>query len=180
MPQYTGGLLDTEVAAINNWFHRRIPNAAEIVQHGKHSYAIAHCHNLLIAHHHHEKFLQTIDNSSVENTEQLVLQKAWEYLKEWTGYDVDGKEKNMVDVNYEAIRILDKIMFDKSKREGIAGNDQWGLDAGPHELCWEPSLSGPTVTDDKQCEGDDDLELQVCANCSYSLFLLLISILERC
>lgn len=162
---YTGGLLDTEVAAINNWFHRRIPFAEKLVISGMHPYVIAHCHTLLIAHRHHEEFLQTID-SSIENTEQFVLQKAWDYLKEWTGYDVDGKEKNMLDVNSEAISILDKIMFDKSERAGIAGNDQWGLDAGPHEQCWEPSSSGPSVTQNKKREGDDDdIELQVCANC---------------
>ncbi|KAE9383944.1 hypothetical protein BT96DRAFT_950926 [Gymnopus androsaceus JB14] len=164
---YSGGLLDTDIAEINNWFHTTFPNATEIVIQGRHAYAIAHCRTLLMAHRHQDEFMAMEHNSSTDNIEQSVLQKAWERLQQWNCLTVDGKEKgNEVDVNFEAISLLDKIMFDRSERAGHAGNDQWGLDAGPHELCWGPTFSGPDVTEHGQeHEGDNDIELQKDADC---------------
>ncbi|KAE9384762.1 hypothetical protein BT96DRAFT_1007741 [Gymnopus androsaceus JB14] len=159
---YSGGLLDADIAAINNWFHTTFSNATKIIIQGRHAYAIAHCHTLLIAHRHQDEFMAMEHNSSTDNIEQFVLQKAWDCLQQWNGLTVDGKEKGIeVDVNFEAISLLDKIMFDRSERAGHAGNDQWGLDAGPHELCWGPTFSGPDVTEQGQeREGDNDIELQ--------------------
>ena len=100
---------------------------------------------------------------SVDNIEHYVLQNSWDRLQDWHGLTIDGRDKTEgVDVNFEAICLLDRIMFDKSERAGVAGNDQWGLDVGPHELCWGPSFSGPDVTYGKKCDGDDDIELTVC------------------
>lgn len=158
---YSGGLLDTDVAAINNWFHSSYHNAERLIREGLAAYAIAHCRTLLIAHHHHAEFLQ--NDPSVDYIEQYVLQKSWDRLKDWQGLTVDGRNNTEgVDVNFEALSLLDRIMFDKSEKAGVAGNDQWGLDVGPHELCWGPSFRGPDVTYGKKRDGGDDIELTVC------------------
>ncbi|PBK96169.1 hypothetical protein ARMGADRAFT_924997, partial [Armillaria gallica] len=43
-----------------------------------------------------------------------------------------------VDVDMEALRILEDRMFDMSEEAGIAGNCQWGLDVGMHHDNWYP------------------------------------------
>ncbi|KAF9061239.1 hypothetical protein BDP27DRAFT_1160503, partial [Rhodocollybia butyracea] len=43
-----------------------------------------------------------------------------------------------VDVDLEALRILEDLIFDISKDAGVAGNQQWGLDSGPHLRNWNP------------------------------------------
>ena len=99
-----------------------------------------------------------------ENVNQPVLHKAWERLQDWNGLTPDGKMKQTepADVNFEAICLLDKIMFDTSVRAGMAGNHQWGLDAGPHEGGGDPQLVGPDVTPDKlKRPGNDEEEIVV-------------------
>ncbi|KAJ3847071.1 hypothetical protein EV368DRAFT_69396 [Lentinula lateritia] len=41
----------------------------------------------------------------------------------------------------------------------VAGNHQWGLDVGPHEMGWNPQFTGPNVTVGKRREGNDDNEV---------------------
>jgi hypothetical protein len=155
---YTGGLLDTELAAINAWIYSQFPKSAEEMDYLKmlHS-SIAHARTLLVAHKFHSEL------AKVGADDSHLLLKAWERLIEWTGLTADGKTKKAkgADVNFEAIVLLDKVMFDESVKAGVAGNHQWGLDAGPHELAWNPNISGPSVTNGPIREGDDDIELAV-------------------
>ncbi|THU96717.1 hypothetical protein K435DRAFT_858282 [Dendrothele bispora CBS 962.96] len=75
--------------------------------------------------------------------QHYVLQKAWQRLVEFTGKTVDGKSKpRAADVDYEAVNILEEIMFDRTHEAGIAGNCQWGLDVAPLEDDWFP-YNGP-------------------------------------
>ncbi|KAF9554372.1 hypothetical protein CPC08DRAFT_644448 [Agrocybe pediades] len=51
-------------------------------------------------------------------------------------------------------------MFENSARAGIAGNRQWGLDAGDHEHGWNPYLDLPEewVYNNRK-EGEGELEV---------------------
>ena len=43
-----------------------------------------------------------------------------------------------VDVERECLDKLEEEMFERSKAAGIAGEWQWGLDAGDHQDAWDP------------------------------------------
>ncbi|KIK56290.1 hypothetical protein GYMLUDRAFT_248037 [Collybiopsis luxurians FD-317 M1] len=97
-----------------------------------------------------------------DDINQHVLHKAWERLQDWNGLTPDGKmeQTKPADVNFEAICLLDKIMFDTSVWAGLAGNHRWGLDAGPHEGGDDPQLVGPSVTPDElKQKGNDEEEI---------------------
>ncbi|KAF9046984.1 hypothetical protein BDP27DRAFT_1434474 [Rhodocollybia butyracea] len=161
---YTGGLLDTELAAINVWVRTRFPKSAEMDHLKMLHNSIAHARTLLVAHKFHSELAEV-----AANADNLHL-KAWERLTEWTGLTADGKAKKArgADVNFEAIALLDKVMFDESVNAGMAGNHQWGLDVGPHELAWSPNMSGPSVTNAPLRDGDNEIELAKGANYDYA------------
>ena len=67
-----------------------------------------------------------------------------------------------MDVDLEAITLLDRAMFDRSESAGVAGNSQWGLDIGMLEDNWNPyDLSAPERNgrvregSDSECEVSD-------------------------
>ncbi|KAJ3885096.1 hypothetical protein GG344DRAFT_83111 [Lentinula edodes] len=123
-------------------------------------YTTAHARTLLLAYRHQEEFLNNAPDN-LADVDQYIVHQAWNRLVAWTGLSVDGKSKRSkgADVNYEAVSLLDKIMFDESSRAGVAGNHQWGLDVGPHEMGWNPQFTGPNVTVGKRREGNDDEEV---------------------
>ncbi|KAF9562489.1 hypothetical protein CPC08DRAFT_609038, partial [Agrocybe pediades] len=47
------------------------------------------------------------------------------------------------DVDKECLEAFEEIMFENSKLAGIAGNYQWGLDAGDHQDGWNPYAGLP-------------------------------------
>ncbi|KAF9062287.1 hypothetical protein BDP27DRAFT_1428067 [Rhodocollybia butyracea] len=151
---YTGGLLATQVAEINNWIHTKIPMADKLDINMMLRPTIGHARTLVVAHLFRSEFMGDIEDGTLE---QKVLEKAWKRLKDWTGRTTTGKPRpKIVDVNFEAISLLDKIMFDESERAGAAGNHQWGLDIGPHELAWTPQINHHSVTTDKRRDGKDE------------------------
>ncbi|KAF9060270.1 hypothetical protein BDP27DRAFT_1407198 [Rhodocollybia butyracea] len=161
---YTGGLLDTELAAINAWVHTRFPKSVEMDHLTMLHNSITHARTLLVAHKFHSELAEV-----AADADNLHL-KAWERLTEWTGLTADGKAKKVrgADVNFEAIALLAKVMFDESVNAGMAGNHQWGLGVGPHELAWSPNMSGPSVTNAPLRDGDDEIELAKGANYDYA------------
>ncbi|KAF9529533.1 hypothetical protein CPB83DRAFT_834956 [Crepidotus variabilis] len=66
-----------------------------------------------------------------------------------------------VDVEKESLELLEEQMFEMSKQAGVAGNRQWGLDAGSHQDDWNPygglpehwDLQNYTAGDDECLEG---------------------------
>ncbi|TFK34965.1 hypothetical protein BDQ12DRAFT_580868, partial [Crucibulum laeve] len=42
------------------------------------------------------------------------------------------------DVDLECLAALEEQMFENSVAAGVAGNQQWGLDAGSHMDRWNP------------------------------------------
>ncbi len=98
---------------------------------------MSHAWMFLIAYRHRDLFLQDEDcppASDVEAINCFVGQKAWERLVGYTGCTTDGKPKpDVVNVDMEALILLEMHMFDRSEDAGVAGNHQWGLDAGMHQ-----------------------------------------------
>ena len=43
-----------------------------------------------------------------------------------------------VDVELECLAKLEEELFERSQAAGIAGECQWGLDAGDHQDAWNP------------------------------------------
>ncbi|KIK62152.1 hypothetical protein GYMLUDRAFT_242844 [Collybiopsis luxurians FD-317 M1] len=131
---YCGGLWDTDLAGIRNWLYECIgpDDAVKLEIYHLLDYSIAHARTLLLAYRYFSEFALDANEDDVN---QHVLHKAWERLQDWNGLTPDGKmeQTKPADVNFEAICLLDKIMFDTSVWAGLAGNHQWGLDAGPHE-----------------------------------------------
>ncbi|KZP27480.1 hypothetical protein FIBSPDRAFT_730615 [Athelia psychrophila] len=50
-----------------------------------------------------------------------------------------------VDVDGECLADLEHLLFENSAAAGLAGNQQWGLDAGPHQHNWDPYVHFPSV-----------------------------------
>ncbi|KAJ7127204.1 hypothetical protein C8R44DRAFT_617728, partial [Mycena epipterygia] len=47
------------------------------------------------------------------------------------------------DVDHECLGLLEQWMFESSDRAGIAGEEQWGLDAGKNQGGWVPYTGLP-------------------------------------
>ncbi|PBK62322.1 hypothetical protein ARMSODRAFT_980786 [Armillaria solidipes] len=113
---------------------------------------------------HRDLFLQDEDcppTSDIEAVNRFVRQKAWERLVGYTGCTTDGKPKpNVVDVDMEALILLEMRMFDRSEDAGVAGNHQWGLDAGMHQDGRYPwSSDGPEGEKDSREGNESELEV---------------------
>ena len=67
----------------------------------------------------------------------------------------------VVDVDREAVLILEKAMFEYSKETGASGNWQWGLDAGDHQGKWVPYLHLPQEWSPGDRDSESESELQV-------------------
>ncbi|KAF9533317.1 hypothetical protein CPB83DRAFT_903260 [Crepidotus variabilis] len=78
-----------------------------------------------------------------------VLNKVWEMLLSSEG-DFDE-----LDVDRECLERLEEEMFEQSARAGIAGNCQWGLDAGDHQGGWNPYKGLPDHFNHHDREGSD-------------------------
>ena len=70
----TGGLLDTDLAAIQNWIYTHIPNAKTLHIEKMLEYTIAHARTLLLSHHHFQDFAKGAPKNNIES---FVFQKAW-------------------------------------------------------------------------------------------------------
>ncbi|KAK0486624.1 hypothetical protein EDD18DRAFT_1111160 [Armillaria luteobubalina] len=140
---WNGTLSLDDQARIYNYIHQRITNLKDQGRNGLASLPVAHARTLLVAYRHRDTFLSheecPVANDGDKNVEIFVLQSAWERLVNYTGLTTDGYPKiASVDVDMEALRMLEDRMFDTSEDAGIAGNCQWGLDVGMHQDNWCP------------------------------------------
>ncbi|SJL13320.1 uncharacterized protein ARMOST_16760 [Armillaria ostoyae] len=63
-------------------------------------------------------------------------------------------------VSLEALILLEMRVFDRSEDAGVAGNHQWGLDAGMHQDGWYPwSSDGPEGEKDSREGNESELEV---------------------
>ncbi|PBK62015.1 hypothetical protein ARMSODRAFT_1025149 [Armillaria solidipes] len=162
---WNGGLMLNDLARINNYvFHRVLKMCKECPIDWATGLAMSHARTLLIAYRHQDLFLQDEDcppTSDIEAVNRFVGQKAWERLVGYTGCMTDGKPKpDVVDVDMEALILLEMRMFDRSEDAGVAGNNQWGLDAGMHQDGWYPwSSDGPEGEKNSREGNESELEV---------------------
>ncbi|KAH7871897.1 uncharacterized protein C8R40DRAFT_1173984 [Lentinula edodes] len=154
--EHSGGLTVDDCARINNWFYTVIPGASQKQHIWIGALPIAHARTLVLLHRHQSEFIHEVEGAS-------IVELAFNRLVAWTGKTVDGKDKlyERVDVDLEALQLLEKSVFDISEDAGVAGNQQWGLDAGSHLQNWNPWLEyGPESHCTNKREGDDEVECQ--------------------
>ncbi|KAK0477806.1 hypothetical protein IW261DRAFT_1420657 [Armillaria novae-zelandiae] len=101
------------------------------------------------------------NDDDIEPVNRFICQKAWERLVDYTGCTTDGNPKpDAVDVDMEALILLEMRMFDRSEDAGVAGNHQWGLDVGMHQDSWYPWRNDGPEGEKNSCEGNES-ELEV-------------------
>ncbi|KAK7460503.1 hypothetical protein VKT23_009223 [Stygiomarasmius scandens] len=150
---FCGGLSLDDQARVLNWIYTKFPKHNPVNL----ELAAAHARTLLLAYRHHNEFLETHSDSDNDHlTEwQCILKRAWDRLHDYTGKTIDGKIKQEgVDVDYEAVSILEEVMFDRTESAGAAGNCQWGLDVGPLEDGWFP-YNGPEAQGENLRDGTE-------------------------
>ncbi|KAF5324256.1 hypothetical protein D9619_011231 [Psilocybe cf. subviscida] len=120
-----GGLSVDERAQIANWIEVNICKGdRHIREHWLTKLPHAHANTLYIAHRSRAAGGQDVSDTT-------LLQESWKVL-----LTADEAGEGHVDVDRESVVSLEEDMFEHSKRSGIAGNQQCGLDAGDHQDCW--------------------------------------------
>jgi hypothetical protein len=155
---FFGGVTLDDQARINNYMHRQLKNLPKNFHPSIMDLPLAHAWTLLVAHRYHSDFLNMKDcpSNNFIALEKFILDQAWNRLNVYTGLSLDGSVKlEPVDVDMEAIELLDWAMFDRSKEAGLAGNQQWGLDKGGHEDGWNPYNPAGPETDNEIWKGSN-------------------------
>ncbi|KAF5319194.1 hypothetical protein D9619_008741 [Psilocybe cf. subviscida] len=146
---HTGGLSVVERAQVANWVE---VNICKGDKHLRWDWLMklpnAHALTLYLAHR-----MQASEEDGVEGVD--LVAKAWKVLL--TAKELD---EGHVDVDREAVVLLEEDMLEDSKRAGIAGSQQWGLDAGDHQERWGVYVGLPEMWRPGDREGTED-ELEV-------------------
>lgn len=130
---YGGSLSLTVRAQIMNWFEQRISKDKHTINRRlwMTGLPIAHAYTLYIS-----ALLKTKPQNQ-ELSDIQLLQKAWQ--AQFSGIPANALS---IDVDAECLKVLEEEMFEQSTRAGVAGNHQWGLDAGDHHY-WSPYSGCP-------------------------------------
>ncbi|KAH9949621.1 hypothetical protein B0H21DRAFT_836748, partial [Amylocystis lapponica] len=152
---FTGNISLQDQARTVNWFATHVPGAMEHKEKWLGLFPLAHAFTLLLAH-------RMRTESDSEAPDQLttadptgsnwnaILTKAWRFQVENATHP-----ENDIDVNKECLNMLEEGMFEKSKRAGLAGHYQWGLDAGDHQDGWDPYAGLPSEWNHEDREGSE-------------------------
>jgi len=152
---FAGNLSVIERAKLGNWFEIHIAAGDKSLRrHWLGLLPFAHTCTLwlvcLIRMHKGE--LQKFDIDD----DKKVLEAAW---KEQTTISAEQIWKDQVDVDKESLERLEEEMFQRSVLAGIAGNYQWGLDAGDHQGGWNPYEDTEHLHIDDRESGEDEHEV---------------------
>lgn len=148
---FVGTLSIIERAKIANWFEANISKDKKTRRKWLGLLPIAHAHTVFIA------SRLKAEPKSQGLDEHARLQKAWNaqftgVLPLWTDVDVDR----------DCLYRLEERMFERSGLAGIAGNCQWGLDAGDHQGDWDPYAGIPMHWNHEDREGSErELEVRL-------------------
>jgi hypothetical protein len=131
---YTGNLSVVDQARIANWFETHIAIDKKLRNTWLGLLPLAHTFTLFIGSQLLENPPRKTDVTKLSRQE--LLEMAWEI-------QVNGDVKLVwqeVDVERECLTKLEEEMFERSEAARIAGEYQWGLDAGDHQLedAWNP------------------------------------------
>jgi len=93
------------------------------------------------------------------NDDNQVLEAAWRLQ---TTHSPEVVWKSQIDVDKECLERLEEEMFERSALAGIAGNYQWGLDAGDHQEGWNPFAGTPEYWNHNDRDSSSEDEYKVC------------------
>ena len=128
----TGNLSVVERAQIANWFETHIALDKKLRITWLGLLPLAHTFTLFIASQLLQKPPRKTDVTKLSHHQ--LLEMAWEI-------QVNGNTEMLwqeVNVECECLAKLEEEMFERSQAAGIAGEYQWGLDAGDHQDAWNP------------------------------------------
>ena len=151
--EFTGGLSITTQSQIYDWFEHHVPGAK-----GNSALWIskapgAHAITVVIAEQHRTEFEADEEFPAEDAAAQdgFILERAWRHqmhvLAEPAGLDVD----------LECLKDLEDRMYEWSAAAGIAGCQQWGLDAGDHERQWGPYFGLSSILHHDDLEVDEEV-----------------------
>ena len=147
----TGSLSVTDRARIANWFETHIAIDKKLRNTWLGLLPLAHTFTLFIGFQLVEKPPRKIDITRLSHWE--LLEMAWEM-------QVKGDVTLLwqeVDIECECLSKLEEEMFERSQAAGLAGEYQWGLDAGHHQEAWNPYDGVPADWEHaERIEIDDD------------------------
>lgn len=158
---FTGNLSVVERAQLSNWFEVHVAKDKGRRQFWLNLLPFAHTCTLWLVSllQKNKGQLQKFDM----NDEDRILQAAWQLQ---TTHTPEMVWKDRVDVDRETLEQLEEEMFERSSLAGIAGNYQWGLDAGDHQDGWLPYAGTPEHWNHDDRESEDDDEHKVRRKCS--------------
>lgn len=140
---FCGSLSLIERAQIANWFEQHVTRDPKLRTKWMGLLPIAHAQTIYIT-----SFVRAEDRrlkevlksrppdeltekeklSLLELSEEEILDRAWNIQLTATPSVLQD-----IDVDRECLEALEMEMFERSNRAGLAGNCQWGLDAGDHQ-----------------------------------------------
>ena len=148
---FTGNLSVTDRARIANWFEAHIAIEKGLRNTWLGLLPLAHTFTLFIVSQLLKKPPRKTDMSRLSHPE--LLEMAWEI-------QVKGDVTLLyqeVDIECECLAKLEEEMFERSQAAGLAGEYQWGLDAGDHQDAWNPYAGLPAHWEHaERLEIDDD------------------------
>ncbi|KAF8996285.1 hypothetical protein BDZ89DRAFT_1171659 [Hymenopellis radicata] len=148
---YNGGIALDDWSRVDHWFSKYF--GADNRIHWVSLIPMAHAGTILLA----------TRMSQPGQDWGAALDAAWDHQVSYTGKTLNGEDRfHPVDVDLEAISMLEDRMFSRSNAAGIAGNCQWGLDAGHHQEGWSPyqdEVDRPSWTDDLRTGSESELVL---------------------
>jgi len=141
MVLFMGTLSIIEHAQLGNWFEVHIAKNKDLHWHCQWLGLLPLAHTctlwLVSLLHKNRSKLQKID---IDDDNQ-VLEAAWRLQTTQTPKVVWNRSQ--INVDKECLERLEEEMFERSALAGIAGNYQWGLDAGDHQEGWNPFAGTP-------------------------------------
>ncbi|EIW84332.1 hypothetical protein CONPUDRAFT_142660 [Coniophora puteana RWD-64-598 SS2] len=152
---HTGDLTTLEQAQIANWFYCHVTQSSKESIHvlsWLECAPLAHAYTIVVAHKKRQQFHSSPSfNTSLPEKEQVRLI----FRMAWTDLSLYSSQLDPTDVDRECLGQLEDRMFQKTYDAGLAGNDQWGLDAGSHQHGWNPYAGVRNVLEDEDEEGSE-------------------------
>jgi hypothetical protein len=131
----TGNLTIKEQGQISNWFNAHVPKAPLQQRKWVGLLPLVHAITLFIA-----ARLVQVASSSERKQKNTMAENIMSSIEEAWKLQVNalGPRFEEVDVKKECLASLESLMFKNSKDADVAGHQQWGLNAGDHQDCWNP------------------------------------------
>ncbi|KAJ6461762.1 hypothetical protein C8R45DRAFT_789600, partial [Mycena sanguinolenta] len=154
-----GELSIVDRAGVSNWFYNNIPGAKDPISLVRWlgRVPIAHAYTILIASRNHNSiadFIHRTPEYGRMDRQVAVFKVAWHYQR-------SRRRFAYADVDKECLGDFEERLFEYSEQTGQAGNQQWGLDVGPHQGGWNPYDNLPRHWDHEDRPEESESELQV-------------------